>query len=408
MGTKEYMIIGHSAPRFSLKDWQLHNCHRYTCSEIQQEFADCFLEKSNNLRKKSEEIIKGNKEETDFRLKEKIEDIEYRKKELLFIRKEIFLEIDALNLYKERLYDTLSSLRRNALVICEKCLEIREQRIGIDLVHDEVNRELTKESKTIKAAESTIIRTLEQTQEQIRRLKALMYSLDRDLQNKDSSLRIDKRNLLIKENSINLNLYCGKTTLTPSTANLDDWILYTQTLTTEAAKEGNSAKQLRCYINHIINQTIEDLNSQKNLTDAAFLKRIGDTKATKTKLELQHTEIMRQAKEMGLNIERLQKAIEEKEPYMAVAQTRLGNRCQRPGFEMIYDRVESNLIKEISDIQEIVATLKQALAEAQASQRRLLQNQIQIEEEINIKTNTLKIDEVECMTMRQSISFYAY
>jgi hypothetical protein len=34
--------------------------------------------------------------------------------------------------------------------------------------------------------------------------------------------------------------------------------------------------------------------------------------------------------------------------------------------------------------------------------------QVQLEEEINIKANTLKIDEVDCMTLRESMAFHSY
>lgn len=53
----------------------------------------------------------------------------------------------------------------------------------------------------------------------------------------------------------------------------------------------NSAKQLRCYIDTIIKQTIDDLNRQKNVTNEAFRQRIEQTREAKTKLELQHSEV---------------------------------------------------------------------------------------------------------------------
>jgi hypothetical protein len=46
--------------------------------------------------------------------------------------------------------------------------------------------------------------------------------------------------------------------------------------------------------------------------------------------------------------------------------------------------------------------------QAQASLRHLLKTQVQLEEEINIKANTLKIDEVDCMTLRESMTFHSY
>ena len=58
-----------------------------------------------------------------------------------------------------------------------------------------------------------------------------------------------------------------------------------------ASKEVNSARPMRCYIDTIIRQVIDDLNDQKNSTDEAFRHRIEETKEAKMKLELQHSEV---------------------------------------------------------------------------------------------------------------------
>ena len=132
---------------------------------------------------------------------------------------------------------------------------------------------------------------------------------------------------------------------------------------------------------------------------------------------------MRQANEMTRNITRLEKAIAEKEGFMALAHTRLGNRAQRPGIELCKDLVEVSLVNEVGELRLNVAQLQHMLAEvsnfgfwfsfqcgfqAQASLRYLLKTQIQLEEDINVKTNTLKIDEVDCMTLRQGMDYHAY
>lgn len=44
----------------------------------------------------------------------------------------------------------------------------REKRVGIDLVHDEVEQELMKEKEVIESVAALLQRTLEQTSEQIR------------------------------------------------------------------------------------------------------------------------------------------------------------------------------------------------------------------------------------------------
>lgn len=68
----------------------------------------------------------------------------------------------------------------------------------------------------IKGAEILLTRILEQTQEQIRRLKATLYYMDHDLEDKENNLRIDKHNLTLKETNLNLSLYHGTSRLDPS------------------------------------------------------------------------------------------------------------------------------------------------------------------------------------------------
>lgn len=189
---------------------------------------------------------------------------------------------------------------------------------------------------------------------------------------------------------------------------LNEWELQSNSNVIDANKEMNCAKQLRCYIDAIIKQTIDDLNRQKNVTNEAFRQRIEQTREAKTKLELQHSEIIKQVTAMSGKITYIKKSIADKEGYTALAHTRLGHRCQRPGIELTQDLVEANLVKEIHELRNVAANLQRMLREAETSLRFLLKTQVQLEEDINVKTNTLKIDEVECMTSRQSIDYHAY
>lgn len=48
---------------------------------------------------------------------------------------------------------------------------------------------------------------------------------------------------------------------------------------------------------------------------------------------------------------------------MALAHTRLGHRCQRPGMELTQDLVEANLVKEVHELRNVAANLQQMLCE---------------------------------------------
>jgi len=85
----------------------------------------------------------------------------------------------------------------------------RERRLGIDLVHDDVEKNLLKEREVIQRAENLLDRIWKETDEQIRKLKATLYYIDRDLENKDTNLHIDRRNIILKETDFNLSTYHG-------------------------------------------------------------------------------------------------------------------------------------------------------------------------------------------------------
>lgn len=84
------------------------------------------------------------------------------------------------------------------------------------MVNDEVELELRKECEKIKCADSLMSETLERTEEQIRRVKAELYFIDRDLEDKENNLRIDRHNSTLKETNLNLSIYCGKSALNVS------------------------------------------------------------------------------------------------------------------------------------------------------------------------------------------------
>lgn len=98
---------------------------RHRNAKEQQKRADRISFEAKRMCESVAGIVKANKEETDHQLREKLNDIEFRKKELLRIRKDVALEIDGLLIYKQRFANTLASVKRNALEICKKCFVAR-------------------------------------------------------------------------------------------------------------------------------------------------------------------------------------------------------------------------------------------------------------------------------------------
>ena len=107
---------------------------------------------------------------------------------------------------------------------------------------------------------------------------------------------------------------------------------------------------------------------------------------------------------MEANIAALKKAIADKEAPMKVAQTRLENRTFRPNVELCRDRVQYRLIDEVIEIDVNVERLHEKLADAEASLKGLIRKQLSLEEDIEVKANSLFIDRDQCMELRKQIN----
>ncbi|KAI5642665.1 tektin family domain-containing protein [Phthorimaea operculella] len=394
--------------KFTLEEWKKSNFQRCRNTEDQQQLADRVLGECERVREETEERSVMMQATTERRLEERVGDISFIKTELEIIRKEICLELEALAIYKVRIQDCLNFLQSNALNVVRKCLMLRDGRLGIDLVVDDVEAALQQEIETILGGQSLLRRILEQLQEQMRRLRSTRYMVDRDLQYKQNAIDIDKSNLSLKHTDLCLSIYEGFTTLDPANISADEYNAYSAKNIRDAAREVTSARPIRMYVDTLLKQVIEDLKSAYRKSNHEFAERIKDTRLAKSKLEDMHRETTQKICDLQHNIILLRKALADKEGHVGLAHTRLGKRAQRVGAELVKDPGGQCLLYECELIRQSVEQLQQMLYEATSSLRYLSQTQIQLEEDINVKMNTLKIDEVDCMTLRATMEYHEY
>ena len=92
-----------------------------------------------------------------------------------------------------------------------------------------------------------------------------------------------------------------------------------------------------------------------------------ELKESKTRLEGQLAETLRQLIDQEENIKNLRKAIEDKVIPMKLAQTRLDARAQRPNVELTRDAPQFRLLKEVDELNEQLERLRRRLAESESS-----------------------------------------
>jgi tektin-1 len=93
--------------------------------------------------------------------------------------------------YKVRVEKALEAVAE-ALTIAQNCLVNREARRGIDLTHDDVQKELMKEVEVLQGVMEMLKRTHEEVVEQVRLNRRALFNLEKDLADKFQGLSIDE------------------------------------------------------------------------------------------------------------------------------------------------------------------------------------------------------------------------
>lgn len=144
-----------------------------------------------------------------------------------------------------------------------------------------------------------------------------------------------------------------------------------------------------------LQQIANDIQKQNVLTDRAFERRIWEQKDAKTKLENQVKDVTKLIDTMEENIKNLEKAILDKENYLKLANTRLDVRTNRPHIELVRDPAQYKLVQEVHEIEDSIRRLQQRLNESHKQLKDLDRNKLILIKDIEVKTNSIRIDEAE-------------
>ncbi|XP_075847876.1 tektin-1 isoform X1 [Microtus pennsylvanicus] len=343
-----------SPPKFLPAEWYIANKSQYHRAEAQRSRSERLVAESQRLVDEIEKTTRKSQSDVNKKLEQRLEEVKFWKKELDDKLEQLVHQTDDLLIYKVRLEKALESFKE-PLHITERCLAYRETRVGIDLVHDVVEQELQKEAEIIRGVMALLQRTLEETTEQI------------------------------------------------SSVSLDDWLDFSNTNVEKADKQRNNSMALKTVVDRILSQTANDLRRQCEVVDTAFINGLKETKDARDKLADHLAKVMEEIASQEKNIAALETAILDQEGPAKVAHTRLESRTHRPNVELCRDVAQYRLIKEVQEINQNVARLKETLAQAQTELKALYRRQLALQEEIQVKENTIYIDEVLCMTMRKSI-----
>ncbi|KFM06891.1 Tektin-1, partial [Aptenodytes forsteri] len=396
-------------PKFHPSEWDIANKMQCASTESQKSRSERMIAESRRLLDETEKTTQKTQSDVNKKIEQRQEEVKFWKQELENKLEQIVHETEVLLTFKIRLEKSLESCKE-PLVIAQKCLLNRQRRAGIDLVHDEVEQELVKEAEVLQGVIALLGRTLEQTNEQIRLNRSAKYNLEMDLKDKFTALMIDDYCASLTNNTPDIRYADNAVKIEGDFVSPEDWIDFSNINIEKADKQRNNSLALGALIDGILSQTRNDMRKQCEMVNVAFRNKVKEVKDAKHKLETLLAMVMDETASQEKNIAALKKAIADKEGPVKVAQTRLEARNHRPNVELCYDTVQYRLISEVQEITknmqrqvEMMKELKSTLAQAETVLKGLSRRQLSLEEEIQVKENTLYIDEVLCMQMRESV-----
>ncbi|XP_039526416.1 tektin-1 [Pimephales promelas] len=393
--------------KFLPSQWKHANQVHFRSSEAERAHSEKLRAECQRLIEESNKSTKHKQQDAQKKLEQRIQDIKFWKQELEKKFEEMVQEIETLIVFRSRVEKALGSCSQPFQVTLQ-CLTEREKRVAIDLVHDGVEEELLKEKEVIEGVMVLLQRTLEQINEQTRLIRSVKYYLEKDLQDKFQAERIDDFCFLLTNTSPDLNGGNSNLTSVGIDVNPEEWESLCNLNISKAENEKKNSLSLRALVESLLEQTAADMRRQYEATGRAFELRIQETKTAKTQLENQLNELLAEIANQEKNLEALKVAIAEKEAPLKVAQTRLSARSQRPNVELCRDPAQIRLLAEVKELTNYIERLAEAFQLSETKLKALASSQLSLEEEIQVKTNSLYIDEVICLQQRQPVVIHNF
>ncbi|KAM4657311.1 tektin-5 [Amazona ochrocephala] len=338
--------------RYSTHDWHHANMVQLKGSETSRYCAGRMNMDSVRLMQDKDQLTYQMQEDSRRNMVERISNIDYWQSELMYELECLLKENQALETTKKHLECAVDELQ-GPLKTALECLYNREKRKGIDLVHDDVKKNLIKLCCINRDAQ---------------------HALEQDLSDKNSAHFIDEKCFNLRNTSDSINFYYGvekadKTVSVPATwaKFSEDNIRYSQHARANSVKLWEDAEVA-------LESTSEEMWNQFISTNLAFNKWIAEVADVKNKLQAQLARVLQEIFQTEDTIILLERPIKAKEYPLKVAQTCLEGQTKRPNIELCSDAPQFQLVTEVYTKDDTTQTLKQRLQEARDTLHMLMVN----------------------------------
>ena len=158
--------------------------------------------------------------------------------------------------------------------------------------------------------------------------------------------------------------------------------------------ESNNARKasnaLKGSVEGLLSSSCTELSTAWSISNRSFKERIMETEETAGLIGKHLENVAQEISMLDDHIKLLKKALNEKQPPLKVAETRLAMRTHRPNIEACDDAPHGTLVNEVVEINDSIAILTQKLADAEDARVKLIKSQAELREDMRVKEASLR------------------
>lgn len=298
---------------------------------------------------------------------------------------------------EKQLHDT-----ENQLKVSQENLYEREKRQGIDIVHDNVERELIREIDVIKNSQAKLRNMQERLTTQNSLNRSALHELELDSGDKFRALSLDSAAQHMTTSSRGLNFHLGIEHVDNTVTSPESWTRFTEDNIKRSCSERIQSDEFINIADNLLKETSSDIWNQFNTVNEAFEQRVHETNDAKDKIQNHLSAVLQEIFDLEKSIDFIKKLVIDKEGYLRLAQSRLETRTRRPGVEGKRDQAMQRLVQEVEDLHTMIKDLKNKQAQEENAIQHLLRTKATLEQDLSVKNNSMHIDKERCLGNRRT------
>ncbi|XP_008592040.1 PREDICTED: tektin-5 [Galeopterus variegatus] len=278
--------------RYSPRDWDKSNQLQMRGAEASRLWAGRLTGDSMRLMQDKDQLTRQMQEGTSRNLGQRLSDIGFWKSELSYELERLLTENRSMEMVKRRLECAAEEVNCPLKVALE-CLYHREKRIGIDLVHDNVEKNLIQEVDLLKCCQERMRKLAQRIDIQMRDNRDAQHALERDLEDKNSAQFIDEKCFNLRNTSDCISFFHGVEKVDGTISVPETWAKFSNDNIRHSQNMRANSIRLREEAEHLFETLSDQMWKQFTDTNLAFNARISEVTDVKNKLQTQLAKVSR-------------------------------------------------------------------------------------------------------------------